>query len=51
MRYKVVHASLPTSTFVSDLPLKNEMLAKLDNVVFCNYDIIFINADYNNVTF
>ena len=48
---KAVDDFLPTLKFVPDWFVKNKMLEKLDDVVFSNDDIVFVNADSDNVTF
>ena len=42
---KAVDAFLPTLKFVPDWFVTNEMFKNLDDVVFCNDDIVFVNTD------
>ena len=48
---EVVDALLPALKFVSDYFVANEMQEKLDNVVFSNDDIFFVDVDSDIVTF
>ena len=50
MRDKAVGAFLTTHKFVPDLFVTNKILEKLDDVVSCNDDIVFVNAD-SDMTF
>lgn len=50
MYKNAVNASLSTLKFVSDFFVTNKMFGKLDDVVFSNYDTVFVNSDYDNVT-
>ena len=45
-----VNTSLSILKFVSDFFVTNKMFGKLDDVVFSNYDTVFVNSDYDNVT-
>ena len=47
---KVADVCLPGLKLVFDWFVKNKMLEKLYDVVFSNDDIIFVNADSDNVT-
>ena len=42
---KAVNACLPALKFVPDWIFTNKMLQKLDDLVFSNYDIVFVNPD------
>ena len=48
---KAVDALLPALKFNSDYFVANKVLEKLDNVVFSNYDIFFVDVDSDAVTF
>lgn len=47
---RVANACLSILKFVSDFFVTNKMFGKIDDAVFCNYDAIFVNSDYDNVT-
>ena len=48
---KAAYAFLPPLKFVPDCFVTNNMLEKLDDVIFSNDDIAFVNADSDDVTF
>ena len=48
---KVVNAYPPLLIFVPDLCFTNEIVKDLDNAVSFNDNIVFVNADSDNVTF
>ena len=48
---KDVNVFLPTLRFVPDWFVSYEMLEKLDDALFTNDNIIFINRGSNNVPF
>ena len=48
---KAVNGFLPTLKFVPDWFVTSNMIKKLDDALFANDGIIFINEDSNNVTF
>ena len=48
---KAVDALLPALKFNSDYFVAKKMLEKLDNVVFSNDDIFFVDVDCDAVTF
>ena len=50
MCHKVVDACLIALKFVPDWYVTNKILNILDNAVFLNGDIVFVNADSDNVT-
>lgn len=48
---KCADACLPELKFALNWLVTNKMLKKLDDVVFFNDDIVFLEADFDNVTF
>ena len=52
MRDKAFNAFLPALNFVPDwFVTKKNIIEKLDDTLFANHTIIFMNVDSNNVTF
>ena len=52
MRDKAFNAFLPALNFVPDqFVMKKNLIEKLDDTLFANHTIIFMNVDSNNVTF
>ena len=48
---KAVDACLPALKFIPDWFFINKMLEKLDDIIFFNDNIVFVNTDSDNVTF
>ena len=48
---KAVDEFLPALKFVPDWFITNKMLEKLNDALFVNDDVIFINEDCDSVTF
>ena len=48
---KAVKAFLPALKFVPDWFVTSKIIKKLDDALFVNDDIIFMNKDSNNITF
>ena len=48
---EVVHGCLLALKFVTDWLVTSKIIKKLDDALFVDDDIIFINEDFNSVTF
>ena len=51
MSGKAINACLPLLKWAPDLFVTNKMLKDLDDAVSFKDDIVFVNEDYDNVTF